>query len=96
MSILNETQKTKNVKAASGRSLAKGMIATATGSAGININGVNGLDEDSTTHLSKNIIEGAFLSDQLKHEILIGEKLYKKLKLKLNSKVVITLSLIHI
>ncbi len=92
MSILNETQKTKNVKAASGRSLAKGMIATATGSAGININGVNGLDEDSTTHLSKNIIEGAFLSDQLKHEILIGEKLYKKLKLKLNSKVVITLT----
>lgn len=92
MSILNETQKTKNVKAASGRSLAKGMIATATGSAGINIIGVNGLDEDSTTHLSKNIIEGAFLSDQLKHEILIGEKLYKKLKLKLNSKVVITLT----
>ncbi|MFZ7144091.1 MAG: ABC transporter permease [Bacteroidota bacterium] len=90
--ILNETKRSKNVKAASGRSLAKGMLATATGSAGINIIGVNSSDEDSATNLSKNIIEGTFLSEHLKHEMVIGEKLHKKLKLKLNSKVVITLT----
>lgn len=91
IAVLNNVSLIKNVKAVSGRTIARGMVATATGSAGIKINGVDAVAEDSVSHLSKNIIEGKYFSGDSKNEIIVGEKLLKKLKLKLNSKVVITL-----
>lgn len=89
--MLNEIGKMQNVKSVSGRIITKGMIATATGSAGVKINGVEPVSEDSTTHLGRNIIEGKYFLPDAKNEIVIGEKLLKKLKLKLNSKVVLTI-----
>lgn len=83
--------KMQHVKSVSGRIITKGMIATATGSAGIKINGVEPVSEDSTTHLGRNIIDGKYFLPDFKNEIVIGEKLLKKLKLKLNSKVVLTI-----
>jgi putative ABC transport system permease protein len=79
------------VRAVTGRVIAKGMVATATGSAGITVNGIDPASEDSVTHIRDNVIEGSYFSAGAKHEILVGEKLLKKLKLKLNSKVVLTL-----
>lgn len=89
--ILIETGKMQHVKSVSGRIITKGMIATATGSAGVKINGVEPVSEDSTTHLGRNIREGKYFLPEVKNEIVISEKLLKKLKLKLNSKVVLTI-----
>ncbi|HRH66145.1 MAG TPA: FtsX-like permease family protein [Bacteroidia bacterium] len=78
------------VQSVCGRVIAKGMIATSSGSAGIKINGIEPAAERSTTQLDKSLIEGNYLSTEGKNEIFIGEKLLKKLKLKLKSKVVLT------
>ena len=89
--VLETIKHIRQIKAATGRVIAKGMIATASGSAGIKINGVDVVEEDSTAHLSKNITEGSYFSAGSKNEMIIGQKLLQKLKLKLHSKVVITL-----
>lgn len=88
--ILTEISGFHQVKAVTGRVLSKGMITTSTGSAGIKINGIDPVSEDSVSQLRSNIIEGNYFSPQVKNEIIVGEKLMKKLKLKLNSKVVLT------
>lgn len=88
--VMSFISRMKEVKAVSGRLLSQGMVATATGSAGIKINGVDPAAEDSVTNISSNIIEGKYLSAEAVNEVLVGEKLLKKLKLKLNSKVVLT------
>lgn len=89
--IVNEIQEKQFVKSVSGRLIVKGMISTTTGSSGIKINGIDPAAEDRTTHLKNNIIEGDYFSSDKKNEILIGEKLLRKLKLHLNSKIVLTL-----
>ena len=89
--ILDSISRIPTVKAVSGRIVSKGMITTTTGSAGIKISGVDSAPEDSVTHLSNNIISGKYFTPDVRNEILVGEKLLQKLKLKLNSKVVVTL-----
>lgn len=89
--LLSKISGWPEVKAFSGRLMAKGMVGTASGSAGVKINGIEPRAEDSTTHLSQNLIEGRFFAEDTKNPIVIGEKLLKKLKLRLNSKIVITL-----
>jgi len=89
--VMKEIARMSEVAAVSGRVIGKGMIATATGSAGIRINGVDPSQEDSVTHISQNIIEGNYFTPGSKNEILVGERLLKKLKLKRNSKVILTL-----
>lgn len=78
------------VKSASGRVITRGMIATANGSSGVKISGVDPVKESSTTHLETNIIEGTYFTSSAVNELVIGEKLITKLKLKLKSKVVLT------
>ncbi len=79
-----------DIAAYSPRSLAQGMLATASSSTGITINGVDANREDSSTHLSSKIIEGSYFSDDKPNQILVGYKLAKKLNLKLKSKVVLS------
>lgn len=90
MEIVSRLQQHREVKAVTGRLKTQGMIATATGNAGIMISGVDPVTEDSVSRLSANIIEGHWFSAEKKNEIIVGEKLMKKLKMKLNSKVVLT------
>ncbi len=78
------------VKSVSDRVITRGMIATANGSTGVKINGINPTKESSTTHLETNIIEGNYFTGSATQELVIGEKLTTKLKLKLKSKVVLT------
>lgn len=78
------------VKSVSDRVITRGMIATANGSTGVKINGINPTKESSTTHLETNIIEGNYFTGSATKELVIGEKLTTKLKLKLKSKVVLT------
>ncbi len=85
-SILKNTY----VKAITTRSVVQGMLANATGTAGVQINGIEMADESLVSHLGDKIIEGEGLSASRKNSILIGKKLVDKLKLRLDSKVILT------
>ena len=88
--ILKKIKLNPDVNAASGRIIIKGMIASPSGSAGISINGIYPKDEQKCTDLYQKIVTGKYFSGTFKNEILIGEILAKKLKLKINKKTILT------
>lgn len=81
---------TPNIKAWSPRSKAQGMITGTYNSSGIQINGIEPTAEDSTTHLGNKIIKGQYLIAGKPNQVIVGEKLAERMKLKLKSKVVLT------
>lgn len=78
------------VKAVAGRVVFKGMIATASGSSGITVNGVMPDEEQRLTGLKAKITSGVYFDKQKTNEIILSEKLANKLKIKLNKKTVLT------
>jgi putative ABC transport system permease protein len=74
--VLEAVSKMPEVKLAASRSITVGMLATPTGSAGM--------------QLQKKIIKGKPFDPAKKNEILVGQKLAKKMKLKPRSKLVLT------
>ena len=88
--ILESIAKKQETKAVSGRVIIKGMIAFASGSSGITINGVIPAEEQLLTNLKGKIIKGNYFNPKNENEILISEKLRKKLKLNLNKKTIVT------
>ncbi len=78
------------VKAVTGRIIIKGMIASASGSSGITINGILPIEENLTTKLSQKISVGSYFSSSNTNEIIISERLSKKLKLNKNKKTILT------
>ena len=82
--------KDSQIKATAGRVIIKGMIASASGSSGITINGVMPAEEQILTNLKGKIIEGNYFNPQKTNEIILSEKLRKKLKLNLNKKTILT------
>lgn len=89
-SILRSISTLNTVKLAVPRTITQGMLATTTGSAGVQINGVEPSAEYEASQLMKKIIEGEGFHSNKKNEMLIGKKLADKMKLSLNSKVVLT------
>lgn len=61
--------------------------ATAHGQSGFQILGVDPEAEAATLNLSKRMQEGTFLDSDLSYPIVVGQKLAKDLKLRLNSKI---------
>lgn len=88
--ILQKITEDTLVQAATGRIIIKGMMASASGSCGITINGINPYEENLTTNLRKKISSGSYFSSSKKNEIIISERLSKKLKLKKNKKTILT------
>ncbi|HET9057564.1 MAG TPA: FtsX-like permease family protein [Chitinophagaceae bacterium] len=88
--ILTQLKKIPQIKSIALRSITQGMLSTTTGSAGIQINGIVSESENEVSQLSKKIIEGKGFDPRKKNEALIGKKLADKMKLKLNSKLVLT------
>jgi ABC-type lipoprotein release transport system permease subunit len=82
--------KDSKIKATAGRIIIKGMIASASGSSGITINGVMPAEEQVLTNLKGKIIKGNYFNSQKTNEIILSEKLRKKLKLNLNKKTILT------
>ena len=80
----------KEVKAVTLRIVSAGMAASPTTASGINIYGIIPSEEDKVTGLRSRIISGNYLDTTLQHPVLIGEKLAKKLKVKLKRKIVVT------
>ena len=79
-----------SLRAYSLRCVAQGMIATASGSNGVRISGVDPAAEDATRGLKGMVKEGKYWTDGKRHELLAGLKLARKMKLSIGSKVVLT------
>jgi ABC-type lipoprotein release transport system permease subunit len=88
--LLRAIRQLPEVKLVAPRSLVSGMLATTTGSAGVQINGVIPELEYEASQLEKKIIEGQPFDPLKKNEVMIGKKLATKMKLKVHSKLVLT------
>ncbi|MBS1524180.1 MAG: ABC transporter permease [Bacteroidetes bacterium] len=89
-SLLKTINALPQVKTASPRSITNGMLATASGSSGVQINGVIPDLEYKTTQLKAKIIEGKAFDPARKNQVIIGKKLATKMKLKTGAKLVLT------
>jgi ABC-type lipoprotein release transport system permease subunit len=88
--ILDSVRGMTGVQAATGRIVLQGMASSASGSAGVNVQGVMPSREAKVSRLYAFVQEGNYLRDSGKHEILVGRKLMQKLKLQQGSKLVLT------
>jgi ABC-type lipoprotein release transport system permease subunit len=88
--LLNRISAMPGVKIAAPRSITNGMLANATGSAGVQLNGIIPEKEYIASQLREKLIDGKLFNAKKKNEVMIGKKLADKLKLKTGSKVVLT------
>lgn len=88
--VMNKILSLTQVKSVAKRSVTNGMLATATGSAGVQIIGVIPAVEYETSQLKKKIVEGNEFDSARKNEIMVGKKLAQKMKIKKDSKLVLT------
>jgi len=88
---LNTIRSLDNVMAASSRIKSMVMISSAATGTGITLNGINAEDEMKLSDLHTKIIEGTYFQSKIRNPIVIGEKLARKLKVRIKSKVVITM-----
>lgn len=88
--VQDKLKRMQSVTAFTTRTLSQGMVATGTGSSGIQIIGVNPEREDTVSKLSSKIIEGDGFRTKKTHQIIIGKKLADKMHLKINSKAILT------
>lgn len=88
--MLETIRKDASTKATAGRIIIKGMIASASGSSGVTINAVMPAEEQALTRLSEKIIRGSYFHPQKYNEIILSEKLRKRLKLDLGKKTILT------
>lgn len=89
-SLLLKISQDPKVKAATGRVILKGMISTASGSSGIQINGIMPAEENQLTQLGSKLIKGNYFPGLKPNELLVSEKTQTKLKLRLNGKTILT------
>ena len=84
---LKQFQSNAQIASVSSRVIATGMVASPTTASGVKIYGINPASEISQIRLNESVREGTYFDSGKDNEILIGEKLARKLKIKLKSKV---------
>ena len=89
--IASKTNTLDSVKGVSARIISYSVIASAETSAGIKISGVNPEEETKVTDIQDRITEGTYLNEGKKNPIIISNVLADKLKVRLGSKVVLTM-----
>lgn len=80
-----------DVKGVSKRIVIYSMVASTETAAGVKITGINPSDEKMVSGISMKIIDGEYFEGVKRNPVVIGKKLADKLKVKVRSKVVITL-----
>lgn len=80
-----------SVKGASARIISYSVIASAETSAGIKITGINPEEEIKVTDIRNRITEGTYLTEEKRNPIIISSILADKLKVRLGSKVILTM-----
>jgi putative ABC transport system permease protein len=86
----NMLRNDKRIKGVSPRFMTEVMMASPVNAIGVNAIGIIPQFEDSVTRVYSRLIEGTQLKEGKANGVLIGEKVAKKLKLKLKSKVVLS------
>ncbi|MEN8193659.1 MAG: FtsX-like permease family protein [Bacteroidota bacterium] len=84
-------RQTEGVRAVASKLVSRAMASSAITGTGIVINGIDPIDERETTDLYSKIVEGSYFESDLKNPAVIGKKLAEKLKIKINSKLVVTI-----
>lgn len=86
--LVNNIERLDSVKAASARLIAEPFITAAHGTGGGKLVGVNVEKEKNVTDIWEHLIDGTYLEKTSRMPpVLVGEKLAKKLKLKVGSKI---------
>ncbi len=78
------------IEAVAYRVITQGMLSTTTGSAGVQINGIDPEEEMKVSSLADKLKTGSLLDPQKRNGVLIGKKLADKMKISLGSKLVLT------
>lgn len=89
--LAEEISANEFVNGVSPRIVIQSMVASSETGTGVKIMGIEPEMEKTVTNLYTKVDEGAYFEGVKRNPILIGQKLAKKLKVKLRSKVVITL-----
>ncbi len=90
-SVVQVINTVPGVKATSSRIIMNTMIQSPTTGSGVKVTGIIPEDEKQVTNLYTKLIEGSYFEEGKRNPIIIGKKLADKLKVKLKSKVVVTL-----
>ncbi|TNE47904.1 MAG: ABC transporter permease [Bacteroidetes bacterium] len=80
-----------DIKAFSLRSVSTGMVATTSGSQGIQVNGVDPAAEQATRGMAGFVTEGDYLDTDKRNRVLVSTKLADKLNLEIGNKIILTL-----
>ena len=88
--LLQSIQANEEVKTATGRVIANGMVNSAKGARGLQIIGVQPENEAAVTKLNEKIVDGAYFEGAKRNPMLISKGVAEKLGLKIRSKVVLT------
>ncbi len=88
--IIDKIEQSPDVIAACKRTKVTAMASSAVTGAGVMINGIIKEKEERVTNLYSKIVKGTYFKKAARHPVVIGEKLAEKLKLNVNSKIVIT------
>lgn len=78
------------VAALAPRSVVQGMLSTGSGSNGVEIRGIEPAAEAEVSGLDQKVVQGTYFGSGRKNELLVGQKLRDKMKLKEGGKVVLT------
>jgi len=89
--VADELAKMDFVNGVSPRLVVQAMIASSETGTGVKLLGVDPVLEKSVTNLYMKVAEGGYFEGVKRNPVLIGKKLAEKLKVKLHSKLVVTL-----
>ena len=90
--IQEDISKMPNVEGVSTRLIATCMVSSAETGSGVQLVGIDPENEQKVTNLHTKIIDGAYFEGVKRNPIVIGEKLAEKLKVKVRSKIVVTIT----
>jgi len=99
--IENVGEKIKRIKTINGvkeavsRITSAAMASSAIKGTGIFVNGIDYKEEEKVTNISTLLVNGTYFDVKYKNPIVVGEKLAEKLKVKIGSKIVITIQNIN-
>jgi ABC-type lipoprotein release transport system permease subunit len=88
--LSNILESDKSIESYAFRTLLNGMVSSPIKSNGVRIIGVNKNQEKELTSIYSGLVKGTYFESKRRNPILIGEALAEKLKVKLQSKVVLT------
>lgn len=90
-SVLAVIKSMPGVAAASAIIQVPAMASTASGSSGIMVNGIEPANQEKVSDISKMLVEGDYFKSDRSNMVVIGQQLADKLKVKLHSRIVLTL-----